>query len=185
MYIGQSVSPAARWRRHKSDAKLGKNKLHLSRAMRKHGIQNFVFEVIAQAKTLEDIDQLEVDGIKQYKSSDKNYGYNIALGGNGKRIVSEQTRKKIAQFMTGRKPSEENRKRRSQSMMGKNAGKNNGMFGVASENASCAKLKLTQAIEIRKEYLAGGISSIKLAKKYGVSKRTIFNILHHRIYKES
>jgi hypothetical protein len=50
--------------------------------------------VIAQAKTLEDIDQTEIDCIKQYKSSDKKYGYNIALGGNGKRIVSERTRKK-------------------------------------------------------------------------------------------
>ena len=121
-------------------------------------------------------------GIEQYKSFDKNYGYNIALGGNGKRIVSERTKKKkkIAQFMTGRIPSEETRKRRS--MIGKNVGEKNGMFGVTSEHASCAKLTFAQANEMRKEYLAGGTSSLKLAKKYGVSKRTVLNILHDKIY---
>lgn len=183
VYIGQSVNPQARWRRHKSDAKLGKNKKHLANAIRKYGARNFAFEVIAQSKTLEGIDQAEIDCIQQHKSSDKKYGYNIALGGNGKRIVSEETKKKIAQFMTGRKPSEETKRRRSQSMMGKNAGEKNGMFGTASEDASCAKLILAQANEIRKEYSAGGTSSPKLAKKYGVSKKTILNILHDKIYK--
>jgi group I intron endonuclease len=184
VYIGQSINPQARWRRHKSDARLGKDKKHFASAIRKHGVENFTFEVIAQAKNLEDIDQAEIDCIAQYKSSDKNYGYNIALGGNGKRIMSEETKRKIAKLMTGRKPSEENLKRRSKSMIGKNAGEKNGMFGVASENASCAKLLLVQAIEIRKEYALGNTSSPKLAKKYNVSKRTILNILHDKIYKE-
>lgn len=67
-------------------------------------------------------------------------------------------------------------------MIGKNAGEKNGMFGTASEDASCAKLTLIQANEIRKEYLAGGTSSPKLAKKYGVSKKTILNILHNKSY---
>lgn len=182
VYIGQSVNPQARWRRHKSDAKLGKDKKHFANAIRKYGVHNFVFEVIVQAKTLEDIDQAEIDCIKQYRSSDKNYGYNIALGGNGKRIVSAQTRKKIALFMTGRKITEETRKRRSQSMFGKNVGIKNGMFGVTSENASCAKLTLVQANDIRSEYSTGKISMAKLAKKYNVSKKTILNIIHNRIY---
>ena len=183
IYIGQSVNPQARWRCHKSDAKLGKNKKHFARAIRKYGAHNFTFEVIAQAKTLEDIDWAEIECIKQHKSFDKAYGYNIALGGNGKRIISEETKKKIAKFMTGRKPSEETLRRRSQSMIGKNAGEKNGMFGIASEDASCAKLTLIKANEIRKEYLVGGTSSLKLAKKYDVSKKTILNILHDKIYK--
>jgi len=183
IYIGQSVNPQGRWCRHKSDAKLGKNKKHFANAIRKYGVYNFIFEIIVQAKSLEDIDQAEIDCIKQYKASDKNYGYNISLGGNGKRIVSEQTRKKISEFMSGRVPSEENLKRRSKSMIGKNVGEKNGMFGVTSENASCAKLTLIKAIEIRKEYFTDGISSLKLAKKHSVSKKTILNILHDKIYK--
>lgn len=183
VYIGQSVNPQRRWSRHKSDAKLSINKKHLTNAIKKYGVHNFICEVIAQAKTLEDIDQVEIDSIKQYRSSDKNYGYNISLGGNGKRIVSEQTRKKISQFMTGRKPSEETKIRRSKSMIGKNVGEKNGMFGMASENTSCAKLTVTKAIQIRKEYFIESISSLKLAIKYDVSKKTILNIIHNKTYK--
>jgi Mor family transcriptional regulator len=58
------------------------------------------------------------------------------------------------------------------------------MFGVSSEKAPCAKLTLLQAIEIRKEYNLGKISSIALAKKYNVSKKTILNILHNKTYIE-
>jgi hypothetical protein len=57
------------------------------------------------------------------------------------------------------------------------------MFGLSSEDTSCAKLTLSQANDIRREYFAGGISSIKLAVKYGVSKKTVWNILHNKIYK--
>jgi DNA invertase Pin-like site-specific DNA recombinase len=60
----------------------------------------------------------------------------------------------------------------------------NGMFGIASEDNPCAKLILKQAIEIREEYKTGLISTSKLSKKYNVSKKTILNILHNKIYKE-
>lgn len=142
-----------------------------------------MFEVIAQAKTIDAIDQAEIDCISQHNSSDKKYGYNIALGGNGKRIVSEETKKKISKLMMGRKPSEETLRKRSLSMLGKNKGDENGMFGTPSENTTCAKLTLLQALEIKREYSTGDISSIKLARKYGVSKKTIWNILHDKIYK--
>lgn len=180
IYIGQSVNPNGRWRRHKSDAKLGKSKSHLSRAIQKYGVQNFTFEVIVQAKTLEDIDEAEIICIKQYNSSNQNYGYNIALGGNGKRIISEQTKRKISKFRTGKKASEETKNRMSQSMVGKNAGEKNGMFGKKSSHA---KLTIEQAFEIRREYEIGDISILKLAIKYSVSKKTILNIVHNRIYK--
>lgn len=182
VYIGQSANPQARWRRHKSDAKLGKDKKHFANAIRKYGAQKFFFDIIVQAKTLEDIDQVEIDCIKQYRSSDKRYGYNIALGGNGKRIVSKETRRKIAKFRVGQRATEETKKRMSLSMIGKNKGEKNGMFGTPSEKTSCAKLTVAQAYKIRKEYASGKTSSPKLAKKYNVSKKTILNILHNKIY---
>ena len=185
IYIGQSINPQNRWNRHKSDAKLGKNKKHFANSIRKYGVQNFIFEVIAQARFLEDIDKVEIDCIKQYKSSDPKFGYNISLGGNGKRIMSDQTKKKISKFRTGKKATEETKSRMSQSMIGKNSGDKNGMFGVLSENASCAKLTFIKAFEIRKEYFIDGISSLKLAKKYSVSKKTILNIIHNKIYRET
>lgn len=65
-------------------------------------------------------------------------------------------------------------------MIGKNVGSNNGMFGKKSSHA---KLTQKQAMDIRVEYATGEISMLKLALKYGVSKRTILNILHGKIYK--
>lgn len=46
-----------------------------------------------------------------------------------------------------------------------------------------AKLTQEQANNIRCEYSNGGISLLKLSVKYGVSKRTILNIVHWKIYK--
>lgn len=65
-------------------------------------------------------------------------------------------------------------------MLGKNAGAENGMFGKRSPNA---KLTVETAGQIRSEYAGGKISMKKLAEKYGVSKKTILNIIHERIYK--
>lgn len=180
VYIGQSVSPEARWRRHKSDARTGKNQFYLYRAMRKDSLQNFTFEIIAQAKSLEDIDIIEVVCIRQYNSSDKKYGYNIALGGNGKRVVSEETKRKLSKINTGKKATEETKNKMSQSMLGKNSGEKNGMFGKSSINA---KLTQEQAADIRAEYCVNKTAMLKLAHKYNVSKKTIFNIIHGVIYK--
>lgn len=181
IYIGQSKNPSARWRRHKSDSKLLKNKSHLGCAIRKYGIDNFRFEIIVQAKSLEDIDYAEVLCIKQYKSSDRKFGYNISEGGNGKRIVSQETRDKIAKINTGKKASIETKHKMSQSMLGKNSGKNNGMFGIRSPNA---KLTMKQISKIRKDYESGNVSYLDLSVKYNVSKKTIINIIKLRIYKK-
>lgn len=40
-----------------------------------------------------------------------------------------------------------------------------------------------QADNIRDEYKETGISMLKLANKYKVNKRAIFNILHERSYR--
>jgi group I intron endonuclease len=229
IYIGQTKDPKTRWSRHKSDARLGKKyNWHLYDAMRKYGVDNFVFEVIAQTKFLEEVDRLEILLIEQYGSTDKNIGYNISAGGQANKLVSSETRKKMSEAAIGReawnknKPcSEETKKllsqankgnkfrlgvkvsektkillsqinigkkatletkhKMSQSMIGKNAGEKNGMFGKTS---AIAKLTMEQASEIRREYKAGGITLIILAVKYGVSKRTILNIVHNKIYKE-
>lgn len=229
VYIGQTINPKARWLRHKSDARSNKSVKyahHLYCAIRKYGVENFVFEVITKITSLEEADQIEIAFIKQYKSDNSNFGYNISPGGSGKRFVSsetrmklskaakgrqsflgkhhseetkeilrfasignkyclgkitsEETKRKLSLLNTGKKASEETKKKMSMSMLGKNAGVCNGMYGKRPEHA---KLTLQQAMEIRKEYLV--IKSMsKLAAKYGVSKKTILNIIHNRIYVE-
>lgn len=233
VYIGQTKNPKQRWSRHKSDARLSKNKGHLYRAISKYGEYNFVFKILQEVESLKEADLIETLLILQHKSCDKNFGYNKAPGGQGKRVVSDETRKKISEsrkgkctgedhYMWGRHHSEETKqkirtsqlgnkhrlgfntseatknklskinigkivsdetkKKMSKSMIGKNIGPKNGMFGVKSQHHPLAKLTFEQAQNIRYEYNQGNVSSIKLADKYDVSKKTILNIINNKIY---
>lgn len=51
------------------------------------------------------------------------------------------------------------------------------------ERASSAKLTDERVRAIRQEYLSGKVGCLSLAKKYGVSKRTIQNIVHGDTWK--
>lgn len=117
IYIGQSNKENERWRQHKYFAKNPeKTGQYIHRAMAKHGVENFIYEVIAVCKTQEDADQTEAQLIKRYDSRNPNVGYNIAPGGESAwnkglppdmqpmygRIVSEETRKKISESNMGK-----------------------------------------------------------------------------------
>lgn len=229
VYIGQTVNAKARWSRHKSNAKyFSKNRNeHLTNAMIKYGVDNFTFEVIDQIDTLEQADRLEIDLIKQYDLTNPEFGYNKSPGGQGKRPMSEETRKKLSASLKGRKSpmkgkhlsnetkkkisnanignqyrvgarvsddtkrmlseintgksqSQETCEKRSQSMLGKNAGEKNGMYG---KRGARGKFTKEQADDIRKEYKETGMSMLKIANKYNVNKRAIFNIIHERFYR--
>jgi group I intron endonuclease len=82
VYIGQTVDAKRRWQAHKSFARHDNPVQYVHRAMKKYGIDNFVYEVIATCKTSEDADETEMLLIKQYDSRNKDFGYNIAPGGD-------------------------------------------------------------------------------------------------------
>jgi len=82
----------------------------LHAAIRKHGWDNFTKEIIAIAYTKAELDQLEVDCIKEHKSTNTNYGYNCTSGGTAGSPNAE-TRAKISQAK--RNPSAETRARMS------------------------------------------------------------------------
>ena len=83
VYIGQSNKETERWRQHKyfgrNPEKTGQ---YIHRAMFKYGAENFTYEVIAMCITSNDADELETILIEQYSSRNKEFGYNIAIGGN-------------------------------------------------------------------------------------------------------
>jgi group I intron endonuclease len=64
--------------------------------MAKHGIENFIFEIIATCKTQEDTDETESILILQYDSRNKEYGYNLMIGGSHGGH-SEETKEKMRQ----------------------------------------------------------------------------------------
>lgn len=80
IYIGQTIDDKNRWIAHKSYAK-HRPIQYIHQAMKKYGIENFAYEVIATCRTPEDANETEIVLIKQYDSRNKEYGYNLAPGG--------------------------------------------------------------------------------------------------------
>lgn len=64
--------------------------------------------------TLEDVDKV----IREYKSNNSLYGYNITSGGQNY-VMAESTKEKLSAIFTGRKHSEETKKKMSKSHIGK------------------------------------------------------------------
>jgi len=108
VYIGQTVRPKERWSQHKAYVKNGKLFQYVHRAMNKHGIENFVFEVIATCTSQDYADETEKILIVQYDSRNPEKGYNIAPGGDpawNRGLPKEQ------QPMYGKKQSDNFKKR--------------------------------------------------------------------------
>ncbi len=55
----------------------------LKRSIKKYGIENFRKEILEYCSSREKLDEREVYWIKELKSTDRNVGYNIAIGGTG------------------------------------------------------------------------------------------------------
>src|SRR5699024_942578 len=75
-YIGQSKRISRRWREHKR----GTEDSVISKAIKKYGEDNFIFEVIEPC-SVEELDAKEVFYIKKYETYKK--GYNMTIGGDG------------------------------------------------------------------------------------------------------
>lgn len=83
-YIGiVAGSPQRRLNQHRNAARSGA-RTPLHQAMRKHGFENFVLEVLTEAPSSEEVCDFEREFIKKYGTLAKNgRGYNLATGGQG------------------------------------------------------------------------------------------------------
>ena len=150
-YVGITKNLSKRWSQHKSC----KKDYPLHHAIRKYGIENFVFTHIADAFNVECAYAIEIMLIAEHNTMAPN-GYNLTSGGDGVRgkawtkeeklqksqhmkeymasLTTEERVKKFSSF-TGKKHSEEvkkriaegNRKPRPQSSQ---PGEKNAMFGM-------------------------------------------------------
>ena len=98
VYIGQSINIQERWNEHKlinsrtSKNALKKQKYPLYLAFQKYGLENFSFEVLEEC-SLEELDTKEQFYIKKYNSYidfPNSNGYNLTLGGDGTRKITEE-----------------------------------------------------------------------------------------------
>lgn len=91
-YIGQSVDIARRWRQHRNLASNPNDSSYnnpLYRAIRKYGIDNFVFEIIEEC-SVDKLNELEQYYIEKFNTFFD--GYNLTLGGDAaqKTLLAEQ-----------------------------------------------------------------------------------------------
>ncbi|MCK9282610.1 MAG: GIY-YIG nuclease family protein [Melioribacteraceae bacterium] len=134
IYIGQTDNLRKRKSSHKSYGKNLINNTYITKAIHKHGWENFIFEEVESVNGQELADEREIYWITFYKSRDKRFGYNLAEGGSVNRgwKITEETRAKLR----GRDPwnrgvpmSEEQKQLVSQSRKGKMVGLQNHNFG--------------------------------------------------------
>lgn len=118
-YIGQTtMSTAERWHAHLKSARRGsKSPFHC--ALRAYGPD--VWEVNVLYTTdgpPSELDSLEQTAIRDWRSQDRAYGYNILDGGSTSPAKLPEVRAKIAATLTGRKRSQESIARQAASRKG-------------------------------------------------------------------
>ena len=92
---------------------------YFSNAIRNHGWHNFAHEILYTDLNKEVACFIEKRLIAEWCLTDREFGYNIALGGEGVSSISEETKQKISKSKKGQKLSEETKLKMSKSRTGK------------------------------------------------------------------
>lgn len=98
-------------------------------AIQRYGWNNFQHEILYVNLAKEEAEQKEIELIAEYQSNNREFGYNIANGGNTLGTMSQETKNKISkankgnQYGIGHKVSEDARNKISKSMIGNQRGK--------------------------------------------------------------
>lgn len=184
VYIGKTNRPHARWIEHRTRVK----NYPLSNAIKKYGISNFSFKIIAISESESAINKAESLYIKLHRSNiniyGKSFGYNLTDGGEGISgwKHSPATLQRMSEVHKGIHPTKENLMKRSVSRTG--------IFHTEEvkkfirDNSKTAKLNMEIAEQIRDEYKVGGTSHAKLAAKYDVSPSNIGFIINNKIWRK-
>jgi group I intron endonuclease len=103
MYVGQSKRISKRFWRHKDAARTQnpREAFYLHKAIAKHGVDNFKFEVLLYAVDSDYLNLMEQNCIAKYNTFYPN-GYNLDTGGGVKKCFAEETKQKISAALKGR-----------------------------------------------------------------------------------
>lgn len=81
-YIGQTHRTVKqRWSEHCCDARNNYDKTYFHKAIRKYGEDSFIVEIITKTNSQEECNYLEQLFINIFRTTNHNYGYNLARGG--------------------------------------------------------------------------------------------------------
>ena len=173
VYIGLTGrKPEYRW----NNGNGYKHNPYFYSSIQKYGWENFDHEIIKDNLTEEQAQNLEILLIAQYKSINKEFGYNVLHGGNLGTFgveMSEETRKKMSESRTGegnsfygKKHTEESKEKMSFAKKGKYCGKDSWNYGRhASEETKRRKSEASKGRNIRGDsHLATKVYCVELDK---------------------
>jgi group I intron endonuclease len=98
LYIGQSWHYNKRKRDHITRSE--KSHYPFGRAIKKYGKENFKWKILYQTTRQEELDYVEKWYIKEFKTKNRHYGYNLEGGGSHGRL-HEATKKKLSKIFAG------------------------------------------------------------------------------------
>lgn len=99
VYIGITRRPLnERWRKGNGYV----NNTYFYKAVCKYGWKNIKHEILFCNLSKEEAEQKEIELIKQYKSNNRDFGYNIENGGNVCGTHSQETKDKISKALKGK-----------------------------------------------------------------------------------
>ncbi len=164
IYIGKTISSLHK--RKKDHIWRSKNLQEgylFHKAINKYGENSFVWDILIESSDFKFLDKKEIEYISNYKSNDRDIGYNLTDGGEGTpgRIISEETR-------------ENHRK----------SYKGNLLPYITGENHYLAKLTNEKVIEIRKLLYTTDMSYQDIADKYGIKNPIIYGIAKNQQWKD-
>ncbi len=102
-YIGQTVkSLNERMFRHIHDALGSWDNIYFHKAIRKHGVENFKWEILIECYSRNELDNIEIKLIKKYNTFGSGYNLNVGGKGNAGFKLTEDTRQKMSEAKKGK-----------------------------------------------------------------------------------
>ena len=116
VYVGQTRNFAIRRAGHLYAARKGL-KRPLYAAIRKYGEVNFLFEILEECQD-DDVNERERFWVKQLDSFNSLHGYNLTSGGEQGKDMSDLTRQRLSESLSGLEKSLDHRKKISNARLG-------------------------------------------------------------------
>lgn len=172
IYVGKSMEREdSRWQEHLCDARSGRTKMPIHRAMKKYGPENFTYNVMNMYGTQEEALLAEVYLIAYLRSQEVEL-YNVTAGGEGASFKrgprSPEHTAKLKCFSKGNIPWNKNKEMSLETR------------GKVSKNASGRKISDSQRQEIKDLYMSGKYTQKTLGWMYEVGPDQISRIVNDK-----
>lgn len=169
IYIGITAQPLERrWRKGEGY----KDNILLYRAIKKYGWDNFKHEVLFENISKDEAEKLEIQLIKEHRSNNPEFGYNIENGGKSVGTLAENTKEKLRLANIGKKASDEAKEHMRQAQKERVAayGLAKGMGGAGEKNPFYGKQHSEETKQILREK-NGGTNSPWYGKRHTAEEK--------------